>query len=325
MRRREFISAVGSAAVTWPLAARAQQRAIPRLGYVWIGARGTDVSNTSGLRQGLADRGYVVGQTILLEERYADGDAKRIPGLIAELLALKADVLLTPGTPISLAAKRATSTVPIVCFSGDPVGSGLVASLSRPGGNVTGISLQSADYSSKWLGLLKETAPQMRVVAVLATPGNPGVEAEMRRLRESAAALALTLMPLSVRPEDVETSLAKIAAGSVDGLVVTDDPVNEPLIPRLVALTAESRVPALYALGTAVRQGGLMSYSVNFFELWRRGAADYVDRILKGARPADLPIEQATTITLGINLRTAKALGLTVPPAILAAADEVIE
>jgi putative ABC transport system substrate-binding protein len=323
LKRRELIALLGGAAASWPLAARAQQRAIPRVGYVWVGARGTDVSN-AGLRQGLADRGYVVGQSILLEERYADGDAERIPALIAQLLALNVDVLVTPGTTISLAAKHMTSTVPIVCVSGNPVGAGLVASLSRPGGNITGLSLLSGDYSSKWLGLLKEMLPQMHIVAVVENPDNPNTQGEMRILRELAGPLGLVLVPLSVRGEDVETSLAKIKAASVDALIVTDDPLIEPLLARLVALTAESRVPALYAFSTAIQQGGLISYSANFFEVWRH-TADYVDRILKGARAGDLPIEQATAIALGINLKTAKALGLTIPPPILAAATEVIE
>ena len=154
MKRREFITLLGVAVVAWPRAARSQKQAVPRVGYIWIGARGTDVSN-AGLRQGLADLGYVVGRNLVLEERYANGNPERVPGLIAELLALNVDVLLTPGTPITLAAQRATSTLPIVCVTGDPVRAGLVASLARPGGNITGLSLLSGDYSAKWLELLK--------------------------------------------------------------------------------------------------------------------------------------------------------------------------
>jgi putative ABC transport system substrate-binding protein len=303
----------------------AQQTATPRLGYVWIGARGTDPSNLPGLGQGLAERGYIVGETIMIEARYADDHPERIPNLIAELLALKVDVLLTPGTPISLAAKQATSTVPIVSLTGDPVGAGLVASLSRPGGNVTGIAIQSWTYSSKWLPLLKEAAPQIHGVAALWSPGNPGTEPAMAQLRQSAAELGIELLPLSTRREEAAASLAKISAGGVDAVVVTDDPVNEPLLPRIIALAAANGVPTLYGFNTAVRQGGLISYSVNRVELWRRQGAGYVDRILKGARPADLPIEQPASIELGVNLTTAKQLGLTIPASILARADEVIE
>jgi putative tryptophan/tyrosine transport system substrate-binding protein len=323
MRRRKFLSLLGGAAAAWPLAARAQQQGLPRIGYVWIGAHDTDVSN-AGLRQGLADRGYVFGRNLMLEERYAEGNADRIPVLIAELLALAVDVLVTPGTPITRAAQRATSTVPIVCVTGNPVGTGLVASLSRPGGNITGLSLLSGDYSAKWLELLKEGVPKLHRVAVLWNPDNPGTSLQLEHMRETARILNLDLTILSARPAEVEASLKAMTTTSFDGLVVTDDPFLEPLIPRIITLAAERRLPTLYAFNTSVQQGGLMSYSANFFALWRR-AADYVDRILKGARPADLPIEQATEVILNINLKTAKALGLTVPPTLLALADEVIE
>jgi putative tryptophan/tyrosine transport system substrate-binding protein len=322
MNRREFIGVLGGAAV-WPVVARAQQPAIPRVGYVWIGDRGTDVSS-AGLRQGFADRGYVVGHNLVLEERYANGNAERLAALIAELLTLNVDVLATPGTQITLAAQRATSTVPIVCVTGDPVGVGLVTSLSRPGGNITGLSLLSGDYSAKWLELLKEAVPKLHRVAVLWNPDNQGLARQMEHMREAAPTLGLELTTFSARPADVEASFTAMSTASFEGLVVTDDPFLEPLIPRIVAFTAEHRLPAIYAFSTAVQQGGMMSYSSNFFALWRR-AAGYVDRILKGARPADLPIEQATEVALKINLKTAKSLGLTIPPTLLARADEVIE
>jgi putative tryptophan/tyrosine transport system substrate-binding protein len=322
VKRRSFMTLLSGAAA-WPLAARAQQAQMPRIGYIWIGARGTDVSNR-GLRQGLADRGYTVGRNVALEERYADGDAERIPALIAELMALNVDVLVTPGTPLTRAAQRATSTIPIVCVTGNPVGVGLVSSLSRPGGNITGLSLLSGDYSAKWLELLKEAVPKLSRVAVLWNPDNEGTALQLEHMRETAQVLGLDLTILSARPAEVEASLTAIATTSLEGLVVTDDPFLEPLIPRIVVLAARHRLPALYAFSTSVQQGGLMSYSANFFALWRR-AAGYVDRILKGARPADLPIEQATEVTLSINLKTAKALGLNVPPTLIARADEVIE
>jgi putative ABC transport system substrate-binding protein len=260
----------------------------------------------------------------VFEDRYAHGDIEKVPALIAELLALKVDVLVTVGTSISLAARRATSTVPIVCISGDPVGTGLVASLSRPGGNVTGLSLLAADYSIKWLELLKEVLPKLHRVAVLWNPDNPSIVLEMERLQVAARALGLDLTAFSAKPNDIGVSFAAIANGGFDGLVVTTDASIEPSTPRIIAWAAEHRLPAIYPFSTAVPQGGLMSYSADFFKLWRLGAG-YVDRILKGEKPADLPVEQPTAVTLKINLRTAKALGLAVPSTLVARADEVIE
>jgi len=324
MTRREFITFLGgTAAIIWPLAARAQEPAIPRVGYVWIGDRGTDVSG-AGLRQGLADKGYVIGRNLAFEDRYAHGDFEKVPGLIAELLALKVDVLVTVGTQSSLAARRATSTVPIVCVSGDPVSAGLAASLNRPGGNVTGMSLLSGDYSAKWLELMKEAVPKLHRVAVLWNPDNPAIVQEAEQLRTSARALGLDLTPFLGRLKEIDSSFAAIASGGFDGLVVTTDPSLEPLVPRVIAFAAEHRLPALYPFSTAVQQGGLMSYSADLFAIWRR-AANYVDRILKGDRPEDLPIEQATAVALKINLKTAKALGIALPVTLQASADEVIE
>jgi putative tryptophan/tyrosine transport system substrate-binding protein len=323
MKRRELIILLGGAVLGWPRAARAQQSAVPRVGYVWAGARGTDGS-TAGLRQGLADLGYVVGRNLVFEERYANGNPERVTSLIDELLALNVNVLVTPGTPVTLAAHRATSTVPIVCVTGDPVRTGFAESLARPGGNITGLSLLSGDYSVKWLELLREAAPTVRRVAMLANPDNPGTVNEGRLMREAAPGLGLELTALSMQPVDVEDSLAALVTTSFDGFVVTDDPLLETLLVRLIALAAERRLPAIYAFDEAVKRGGLMSYSANFFKLWHR-AAGYVDRILKGARPGELPIEQATEVTLNINLKTAKALGLVIPEALLARANEVIE
>jgi putative ABC transport system substrate-binding protein len=324
MRRREFIGLLGGAAMSWSFSARAQKSATPRVGYVWIGARGTDVS-IAGLRQGLMDKGYVIGRDLILEERYAEGHAERVPTLIAELLTLKVDVLVTPGTPIALAAHRATSTVPIVCVTGDPVGVGLAASLSRPSGNVTGLSLLSNDYSAKWLELLKEAVPKLARVAVLWNPDNPATTKEVEHMREGARALGLAdLTVVSAKPEDVEASFASLAKGSFGGLVVSTDPSIEPLTPRIVSFAALHGMPTIYPFSTAIRQGGLMSYSADFFAIWR-STASYVDRIIKGALPGDLPIEQATAVALKINLKTAKALGLTIPPTLLARAEEVIE
>jgi putative ABC transport system substrate-binding protein len=323
MKRREFITLLGGAA-TWPLAVRAQPSGrVPQVGYVWIGAPNSDVS-ADGLRRGLENRGYVLGRNLVFEERYADGSAGRVPDLIAELLALKVDVLVTVDTQISRAAQRETSSVPIVMVSGDPVGSGLVSSLARPGGNVTGLSLLSADYSAKWLELLMEVAPKLRRVAVLWNPDNPVAARQVERIRDAARTLTFDLTALSGRPAEVEVSLAAITPANIDGFVVCDDPFLETILPQLIALAADRHLPALYGFSVAVKQGGLVAYSADFLDIWRQ-AAGYVDRILKGARPADLPVEQPTKFTLKINLITAKALGLTVPPMLLARADEVIE
>ena len=328
MRRRDLIALLGGAAVgsvaAWPFAAHAQASVIPRVGYVWLGDKGTDAASGAGLRQGLADHGYVIGQNLIFEERYAEGDIERVPALVADLIALKVNLLVTVGTSVSLAARRVTSTVPIVIASGDPVGSGLVASLSRPGGNVTGISLLASDYSAKWLGLLKEMLPNLHRVAVLWNPDNPSVVRETEQMREAARTLGLEVTALSAKPADLEASFAAISNGGYEGLVVTTDPFLEQYTGRIIALAAERGLPAIYPFSTSVAQGGLMSYSADLFAMWRR-AASYVDRILKGERAGDLPIEQPTAVTLKINLKTAKTLGLTVPPALIVAAGEVIE
>jgi len=331
MRRREFIKFLRGATIACPciahaaspLAAEAQRPTTPRIGYVWIGDRATDTRG-AGLRQGLADKGYVIGRDLVLEERYAQGNAERIPALIAELLELKIDVLATPGTPITLAARRATSTVPIVMLTGDPVGAGLVASLAHPGANITGVSVLSGDYSAKWLELLKEAVPKLERVAVLWNPDNPQIVRVVANLRQVAQALGLEMAVFPARPNDLEATFIAIANARFAGLVVTDDSSIDPLLPRIVEFAAEHRLPAIYPFSTAVQRGGLISYSADFFELWRR-AASYVDRILKGSRPSDLPVEQATAVALKINLQTAKRLNLTLPPTLLARADEVIE
>jgi len=252
----------------------------------------------------------VVGQTIAIEARYADGHPDRIPALIAELLALKVDVLMTPGAPISLAAKQATSTVPIVCFTCDPVGAGLAASLSRPGGNVTGVAFQNWTYSSKWLALLKETVPKIRVVAALWSQANIGTQQEIAQMRQSAG-------ELGIEPLDAQRGCRTEFRQNLGGRnrrADRDDRSRQ----RAPPVTADRSCRPKPCAGT-------LRLHQHRAAGWPHGLLHYVDRILKGARPADLPIEQATTIVLGVNLATAKQLGLTIPPSILARADEVIE
>ena len=323
MKRREFIALVGGGAAMWPLKARGQQAAVPRVGYVWIGARGTDTSG-AGLRKGLADLGYEIGRNIIFEDRYAENDSARVPVLIAELLAQKVDVLVTVGTFATLAARRATATVPIVFASGDPVKSGVVASLNRPGGNATGISILSSDYSAKWLELMKEALPRLKRVAVLWNPQNPSVVTEVEQMKTAAQALGVDLSAFVGDAAKIDESLASIANGGFDSLAMTTDPSLEVFTPKVIAFAAEHRLPTIYPFSFAVAQGGLISYAIDLFDMWRR-TAKYIDRILKGAKPADLPVEQATRVELKINLKTARALGVVFPPTLLARADEVIE
>ena len=322
MRRREFIAAcVASTVAARALAADRQRPA--RIGLIALPARANNPI-LDGLRQGLAERGYVEGGDVVLEQRYAGGDAALLPGLIDELLALPVDVLVAQGTPASLAAKRQTTSVPIVILSGDPVGAGLVSSLARPGGNLTGTSILSGDYSVKWLQLLKEAVPRLQRVAVLWNPDNTVIAAEVVGMKEAAPGLALDLVAFPARPKEIDASLAAIAAAEVSGLVLTDDAVIDSLLPRIADFAAERRLPTIGGFSHYPSLGGLMCYSVDFIAVGRKSAS-YVDRILKGARPADLPVEQATDFTLRINLKTAKALGLEIPPNLLARADEVIE
>ena len=323
MRRREFIIGLSGATAAWPVAAGAQQAALPRVGYIWVGARGTDVTG-AGLRKGLAELGYEIGRNIALEDRYADGDSARVPALISELLAQKVDVLVTVGTFATLAARRATSTVPIVFASGDPVKAGIVASLNRPGGNATGISILSSDYSAKWLELMRDALPKLQRVAVLSNPENPAVVAEVEQMKAAAQALGVDLSTFTGSAGQFDQSLASIAAGGFDGLAMTTDPSLEPLTSKVIAFASKHRLPAIYPFSFAVAQGGLMSYAVDLFGIWQH-VASYVDRILKGAKPADIPVEQPTRVELKINLKTAHALGIVVPPSLLARADEVIE
>jgi putative ABC transport system substrate-binding protein len=318
MRRREFIVALGAAAAqsAWPASARA---AIPRVGYFWPESKEPNVCG-AGLRQGLRDRGYVLGGTLLLEERYADGDPSRTRALIAELLALGVDVLVT-GDYALIQAHALTTTVPIVGVAQDFVGVGLAATLSRPGGNVTGLSLLSADFSAKWLDFLKAAVAKLERVAFLGTYSGLA-QAEKARLDQAASRFGIALTQLDLYHENLGASLDAITRANFDGLIVSDE--AEAIIPRIVARAAETRMPAIYGFSTAVRQGGLMSYAADAFEIWR-GLAGHVDRILRGEKPGDLPIQQATQIKFAVNLRTAKTLGLEIPATLLAAADEVIE
>jgi putative ABC transport system substrate-binding protein len=326
MKRRDFIAVLGGAAAAWPLAARAQTSPkIPRIGYI-AGAGATRSDHiVAAFRQGLTQLGHVEGQTIALEVRYAEGRSDRIPDLVAELVGLKMDVLMAGNSVAALAAQKATRTIPIVMVAADPVGLGLVASLARPGGNVTGLSYFNEAIIAKRLQLLKEFVPGLARVAVLRNPSIAVHATFWEETEVAARTLGVALQPLDIRgPDDFEAAFAAATQGNAQALIALDDALTIAHRPRIVALAASSRLPAMYGLREFPDDGGLMSYGASFVDLFRR-AATYVDKILKGAKPADLPVVQPTKFEFVINLKTAKVLGLEVPPTLLARADAVIE
>jgi putative ABC transport system substrate-binding protein len=300
------------------------QPKIPRVGCVFAGAVASQNSNEA-FRQGLRELGYVEGQTIVLEARRAEGRLERMPKLVAELVGLKVDVLVVVGTPAAVAAKNATQTIPIVMMVNDPVGFGLVGSLSRPGGNVTGLSSYNEAISGKRLELLKEVVPGLARVGVLRNPMNPGHPIRWKETEVVAQRLGVALEALEVRgPEDFEAAFATAKQRNAQALLAFDDPLTVTYRSRITALAASSRLPVMYPYREFPDAGGLMSYGPSIVLLFRR-AATFVDKILKGAKPADLPVEQPTKLELVVNVRVAKALGLTIPPSLLTLADELIE
>jgi putative ABC transport system substrate-binding protein len=325
MRRRDFIKAIAGSAGAWPLAAGAQQSGkVPRIGYLSpAGAMPRD----EAFRQRLQELGYVDGKSIKIEYRFAEGKFDRLPALAEELVRLEVDVIVTAVTQASLAAKHATRTIPIVFAAvSDPLGTGLVASLARPGANVTGTAAMSADVVGKSLELLREAVPAASRVAVIWNPDNAIFQAQMLRDTQLAAGrLGIELSIVAVRgPHEFESAFAGIASTQAGALMVLSDPAYSPHAARMADLANKTRLPAMYSVREYAIAGGLMAYGASFTVLFRR-AADYVDKILKGTNPADLPVEQPTKFELVINLRAAKALGFTVPPTLLASADEVIE
>jgi putative ABC transport system substrate-binding protein len=327
MRRREFITGIGAAAA-WPIVARAQQKSMPVIGFLGIAEPG--VLAMVAFRQGLRELGYVEGSNILIEYRWAEGKMERLPVLAAELVALKVDVILTAGGTVAvLAAKQATTTVPIVFgVVGDPIAEGLVTSLARPGGNVTGLSNVTNDLIGKWLELLTQIVPGVNLVAVLWKPDSMPEGARKVRLKEvavSGQALGVQLQVVEARgPADFDRAFSEMSAKGAGALLVLTTPVFDIERQRIVDLAAKNRLPSMYASRNYVESGGLMCYGPNFADLYRR-AAGYVDKILKGAKPSDLPVEQPTKYELVVNLKTARALGIDIPPTLLMRADEVIE
>jgi ABC-type uncharacterized transport system substrate-binding protein len=327
MKRRQFIAMLGGAAAAWPLAARAQQTGkLPTIGYSGGGTPSTDSQRVAAFLQRLHELGWAEGRNVVIEYRWPEGRNDRIAEIAVELVRIKVDVIVTTGTPGALAAQQATSVIPVVMTTvADPVGSGLVASLARPGGNVTGLSLQQADLAGKRLELLREVIPALRRLAILANVSNPNAVPETGEVRAAARTLGLEVAVFEIqRVADIAPAFEALIKDRSEALYVVGDALLTTNRIRINTLALGARLPAILPNREFAEVGGLMSYGANFPDLFRR-AAEYVDKILRGAKPADLPVEQPTKFDLVINLVAAKALGLQVPPTLLARADEVIE
>lgn len=325
MRRREFITILGVAAVASPLAARAQHPAnLPTIGILGPLSRSAQSEWITAFVQGMREHGWIEGRTVAIEYRWAEGRSERFAEIAAEFVRLKVDVIVTASTPAVIALKQATSVIPIVfAAAGDPVGIGLVASLARPGGNVTGLSIQSADIASKRLDLLRAALPNLHRLAIMATSSPIGV-LEMGEVQAAARTLGLEVVPAEIRrAEDIAPAIEALK-GRADALYVVTEPIVNTNRVRLNTLALGARLPTMHGTRDYVETGGLMAYGANFALSWRR-AANYVDKILRGAKPADLPVEQPIKFDLVVNLKTAKALGLAIPEAFLLRADELIE
>jgi putative ABC transport system substrate-binding protein len=325
LKRREFITLLGGAAATWPLSAHAQQGGkLPTIGYLGASAALTESPWTAAFVQRLSELGWVEGRTIAIEYRWGEGRSQRYAEVAAEFVRRNVDVIVAPGSAVS-AVKHATSTIPIVFpIAGDPIGAGLVASLGRPGGNATGLSLQLTDVAGKRLEFLREIVPSLRRLAIIADASFTAMILEMREVEAMANALGFDVDASEIRrAEDIAPAIESLK-GRADALYVAGGPLVNANRIRISILAVGAQLPTMFAFREIIEAGGLMSYGPNYPDLFRR-AADYVAKILHGAKPADLPVEQPTKFDLAINLITAKALGLTIPPMLLARADEVIQ
>jgi putative ABC transport system substrate-binding protein len=326
MRRREFITVLGGAA-TWPLAARAQQKPMPVIGVLLPTSTSPSAPLLGAFRQGLSEAGYVEGQNVAIEYRYAEDHYDRLPALAADLVDRKVDLIVANSPPAALAAKSATSTIPIVFRGGaDPVGDGLVASLARPGGNLTGVSMLLDELTAKRLVLLTELVPRAQVIVLLMNPSNrTSAERVIREVEEAARTRGSQLHVLKAGSEgEIDTAFASLVELQTGALVVAADPFLSSRREQIVALASRHAVPSIYAWREFAAAGGLISYGASLTSAFRL-VGHYAGKVLKGTKPADLPVQQPTTFELVINLKTAKALGLAVPPTVLAIADEVIE
>jgi putative ABC transport system substrate-binding protein len=326
MRRREFITLLGGAAAAWPLTARAQQPAkLPTIGF--LGAATSSVASqwVIAFEKRLRELGWIEGRTVAIEYRWAEARTERYSEIAAELVGLKVDVIVTWASAPVLAAKQATMLIPIVFAAQmDPVGAGVVASLARPGGNVTGLSIQQTDTAGKRLELLREVVRNLGRLAIMGNAGAPGAVLEMREVQATARTLGLEVTTREIRQAEDIAPAIEVLKSRADALYVATDPLVFTNRIRINTLALNARLPTIYGSREYVDAGALMSYGPNFSDLFRR-AADYVDKILRGAKPGDIPVEQPTKFDLVINRKTAKALGIDVPPTLLARADDVIE
>jgi putative tryptophan/tyrosine transport system substrate-binding protein len=325
MQRRDFIKVIAGSAVAWPFAARAQSAKMPTVGFLGPLSRSTQSEWTAAFVQRVREHGWIEGRTVVIEYRWAEGRSERFAEIAAEFVGLKVNVIVTGGTETVIAVKQATSDIPIVfAVAGDPVGAGLVASLARPGGMVTGLSNQSADIASKRLELLREVVPNLRRLAIMANISGPIGVLEMGQVQIAARMLGLEVVPAEIRRVDDIAPAIEALKGRADALYVVSEPLVNTNRIRLNTLALGVRLPTMHGGRDYVEAGGLISYGANFTDLWRR-AGDFVDKILRGAKPADLPVEQPTEFDLFVNLKTTKALGLTIPEAFLVRADGLIE
>jgi putative tryptophan/tyrosine transport system substrate-binding protein len=328
MKRRKFMTLLGGAAVTWPTTLRAQQLAMPAIGFLHLTSLEMKQSYLAAFHRGLGETGYVEGRNVAVEYRWGQGHNDRLPSLVAELVRLQVSVIVVlESTAGALAAKAATQTIPIVFMQGaDPVRIGLVSSLNHPGGNLTGINLFLAEVAAKRFGLLLELVPSAKSIGYLYNPTNPVfAETETKEVQAAADALGVRLHSVTAsRLSEIETAFEHLVDQRADALFVSSDGFLLTQSSQIVALAASRRMPSIYGWREAGAVGGLMSYGTNFIKSWRQ-AGVYTGRILKGEKPSDLPVTQPTSFELAINLKTAKALGLTVPLTLLAQADEVTE
>jgi putative ABC transport system substrate-binding protein len=327
MKRREFITLLGGAAAAWPVSVRAQQPSMPVIGLLHPGSPEANARYVAGFRKGLAETGYVESRNILIEYRWGHGESSRLPELAADLVRRAANVIVTPGgVAAALAAKAATATIPIVSVIGvDPVQAGLVVSLNRPGGNVTGITSMNSGLAAKQLGLLHQLLQRDARFVVLVNSSNPQIRLAVADVKAAAAAMGQPLdIVIAKTNREITPAFKEAVQKRADAILISPDPLFSSRPVQLATLAARHAMPAIYALREFAESGGLISYGSNFTDMFRQ-AGTYVARILKGEKPADLPILQATKFELVINLQTAEALGLAVPPSLLAIADEVIE